>query len=294
MEPNRVIVVDEIVHEAYRLEAILSSKDPKLTPAVMEDLRTSLAEIRDRLAHYNQQLTARYLDPDFLSAIVQSAAHPYRAERVTPLGRGGFLAFVEVAEDTFELPGYGGDETGVASTEVPVSMYIDSDDEGAISTIIQRVQELASVLGYEEIGEPEVRRGSIFRRSRAVAQVGIDELKSRLMKVERGLELAQLDLRQAEVNVKESEAVSNLLTALETTERVCLQVGSVFIVKYVLAGRQVVLVRNLTQLEMHALTRYPEIQTRPEDAMQALATAIATLPESDGSGDDDAVAQGAT
>ncbi|MFF4574105.1 hypothetical protein [Streptomyces sp. NPDC001410] len=291
MEPPSHLA-HEIAREALRLEALLAGKTIRLTPAAMEDLRASLRDIREQLSHYNRQLATRYFDPDLNPIYVQVVVRPYQAERIVPLGNGGFLAFAEAVEDRLDLPRSGGDEAGSTSNEIPVSVYIASDDEGEISRIIQSVQELANALGYEEVGEPEVRRGSIFRRSRAAAQVGMDELKSRLSKVERGLELAHLELRQAEVNTKESEAVSNLLTALEGTERACVQIGSVFLVKYVANGRQVVLVRNLTQLEMHALTTYPEILTRPEAALQALATAMSSLPDMEGNGDGDTLTRG--
>ncbi|MET7477637.1 hypothetical protein ABZT17_25165 [Streptomyces sp. NPDC005648] len=283
-------LVSRLSQSAYRIHEVLSSKQVKLSPAVAEDLRASLGEIELRLNKYRAQLEERYFHVDFSPYQVERAVDPYHAERVVPLRGGGFLAFAETVSG-LQLPQSGGDETGTASEVIPVSVYIGSDDETEISAVLEGVQELVQAMGYKEVGKPEVRRGSIFRRSRAVAQTGIDEVKSRLIKIERGLELAQLELRQAEVNNKESQAVSNLLTALEGTERVCIQVGSVFLVKYVVDGRQIVLVRNLTQLEMHALTRYPEIQTRPEEALQALATAIASMPSPDGD-DDSALPQG--
>lgn len=101
------------------------------------------------------------------------------------------------------------------------------------------------------------------------------------MKVERGFELAQLDLRQAEVNAKEAEAVNSLLAGLEDVPRACIRIGSVLLVKYVLHGEQVVLIRNLTQVEMHALGRYPEIQRDPARALELLAAAIASISTSE-------------
>lgn len=283
----------DLVQLAYQIDMDLAEKHVKLPPAAAEDLRASLTEIRSQLLSYHQQLRERFVERYIEVGLVSQAVHPYRADVVVPLEDGGFLAFAEVAEGELGLPLSGGDEPVSAENEVPVSVYIDSDDEDEIASVIEAVKELTHALGYEEVGEPDIRRGSFWRRSRAVAATGMDELKSRLMKVERGLELAQLDLRQAEVNVKESEAVSKLLSALEGTERVCILVGSVFLVKYVVNGQQVVVVRNLTQLEMHALTKFPEIQTRPEEALQALAIAIASTPALEGNGDD-AIPEGAS
>ncbi|WP_217562485.1 hypothetical protein [Streptomyces sp. GbtcB6] len=287
-------LIRRLTNSATLIDEVLSQKQVKLTPAAAEDLRASLHDIDDLLNNYVTQLLRRYASQLFAPAEVQHAVYPYRAERVVPLERGGFLAFADTEGTGLQLPQSGGDETGTASEVIPVSVYIGSNSESKISAVLESVQELVRALGYKEVGEPEVRRGSIFRRSRAVAQTGMDEVKSRLMKVERGFELAQLELRQAEVNLKETQAVSHLLTALEGTERACIQVGSVFVIKYVVEGRQVVVVRNLTQLEMHALTRFPEIQTRPEEALRMLATAIASMPEPDENGGGDPLPQGAS
>ncbi len=190
------------------------------------------------------------------------------------------LAFANAEMDRFEIPQLGEHPMEGESEQVPVDIYIDSDNEGQIAAIVNSAAALLEAMGYEEFGEPEIYRGSIFRRSKAVANQGIDELKNRLMKVERGIELAQLDLRQAEVNSKEAEAASNLLASLEGVPRACVRVGSLLIVKYTYQSEPVVLIRNLTQVEMHALGRFPEIQKNPERALEMLATAIANTPES--------------
>ncbi|MFK8849378.1 hypothetical protein [Streptomyces sp. Ac-502] len=91
---------------------------------------------------------------------------------------------------------------------------------------------------------------------------------------------------KAEVNVKETEAVSSLLSVLSEAQPTCIQIGSVFLVKYGGEGNQVIVVRSLTQLEMHALSRYAEIQTRPEEALGALATAISAMTDAGDDGDD--------
>ena len=96
------------------------------------------------------------------------------------------------------------------------------------------------------------------------------------MKVERAFELAQLELRQADVDIREADAVNKLLASLENVPRACLRVGSVLVIKYPhpAADEPVVIVRNLSQLELHALSRFPEIQRFPETALQALTMTL--------------------
>ncbi|WP_030017373.1 hypothetical protein [Streptomyces monomycini] len=96
-----------------------------------------------------------------------------------------------------------------------------------------------------------------------------------------------MDVRQAKVNAKEAEAVSSLLSVLSEAQFTCIQIGPIFPVKHGSEGNQVIAVRNLTQLEMRALSRCPEIQTRPEKALGALATAISAMADAGDGGDDD-------
>ncbi|MFF0000193.1 hypothetical protein [Streptomyces avermitilis] len=266
----------------------------RLRPWVRRNVRNTLLELMRQLNSYADQIERRFVDShvDVLGA--QEETFPYQAARFVPFSDSGFLAFVEgsppgvLAIDSQAAS----DESGAAAGEVAVEIYIGSDDESKIDRVVQSAQELVEALGYKEVGEAEIRRGSIFRRSRAVAQVGLDELKIRLMKVERGLELAQLDLRQAEVNAKESEAVSGLLTSLEGVDRACIRVGSLLVVKYQFNGAPVIFVRTLNQLEMHALTRFPEIQANPERALHALATAVVSLSDLEADGGDTALTEG--
>jgi hypothetical protein len=49
------------------------------------------------------------------------------------------------------------------------------------------------------------------------------------------------------------------------------------LIKYQDERGPIVLMRSLSQLEIRALERYPEIQMRPREALQALGTAVTTL-----------------
>lgn len=263
---------------------IIREMDEQSNSANIPFMQTNLLFIAAQLSYYAEQIEQRFGNQNRLvrEQDLRDVAHPYRLDRVVPTRLAGFLAFANAEMDRFEIPQLDGSGMGNApDEEISVDIYVDGDDEGRINAVVSSVQAMLKAMGYEETGEPEVQRGSIFRRSRAVANQGIDELKNRLMKVERGFELAQLDFRQAEVNSKEAEAASSLLASLEGVSRACVRVGSLLIVKFMLGSEQVVLVRTLTQVEMHALGRFPEIQRNPEEALEMLATAIANMPDGD-------------
>lgn len=80
----------------------------------------------------------------------------------------------------------------------------------------------------------DLEPSQVFRRSRAIAKRGIDaaDLRTRLAKVERSLELAYLDRRQADVDAIESEAVRRLVDSLKDVPHACVRIGSIFLIKY--------------------------------------------------------------
>ena len=173
----------------------------------------------------------------------------------------------------------------VAASEISVAVYVDSDDEEKARHVLQRVDQLVREMGYGDPTDIQLERGSLFRRSKAEASqiLHSEELRSRLAKVERGLELAGLELRQAQVDHGEAQAISMLLAEIKDIPRVCIRAGSVMLVKYTTHDGPVLLVRTLLQLEIHALDQYPEIQKNPECLLESLATAI----ESSGPGKDE-------
>lgn len=165
--------------------------------------------------------------------------------------------------------------------EISIVVYLDTEDDRVISGVLSRVDILRSLAGC---GGPErdisVQRGSIFRRSWAAVRRGLSsrDARDRLAKVERAIELRVLDQHQAQVDQMEAAAVNALIVALHNVPRACIRIGSILLVKYGNeAGEPIILVRNLSQAEIRALERYPEIQSKPENVLIALATVLDDL-----------------
>ncbi|XVU30737.1 hypothetical protein ACQPZJ_24305 [Actinoplanes sp. CA-054009] len=171
--------------------------------------------------------------------------------------------------------GHAGTPTG--DVDVPaavVNAYLATSDEGVARRVFAALDAVAAALGYDRVDEIEVRRGSFWRRARGFASRlrTSEELSSRLIKVERAVELAHLDGRQADINEKEANAVTQLIQSLENVPDACLQVGSLLIIKQTQAnGSPTLFSRRLSPMEMRALERYPEIQGNPSKVPAALA-----------------------
>jgi hypothetical protein len=173
-------------------------------------------------------------------------------------------------------------ESGQLSTDsstIPVDAYLGTNDELLQQGVLAALDAVVVAAGFERPSEFEVRRGSIFRRAKAVLESGAEaaELGQRMAKIERALELTYLDRTQAEVDAAKAGAVQQLLESLADIPQACIRVGSILLLKFENARGPVVLIRTLSQLEIHALERYPEIQTDPPKALEALATAISSL-----------------
>jgi hypothetical protein len=165
-------------------------------------------------------------------------------------------------------------------TQIEVNVYVNTDDQNTAERIFAAVDDLASALGFDGPFEVSVRRGSVYRRSIARLRRGFVEadVAGRLAKMERALEIAQLDRRQAEVDEKQAAAASQLLDSLKDVTEACIRVGSILVVKYLAPqGHQRVFVRTMSPLEVHTWERFPEIQTHPQKALEMLATAVASL-----------------
>lgn len=164
------------------------------------------------------------------------------------------------------------------SDQISIAAFADGDD-AQNDSLLAAVDDLVNVLGYGTQTDVTFEKGSIFRQSKAKAIEALtsQELQDRLIKVERALELEYLDLKQAEVDVREGQAVANLVAALRDIPRACLRVGSILLIKYSVDDVPVLVSRPLSQLEIRALERYPEIQRVPEKALEALTMAIENL-----------------
>jgi hypothetical protein len=164
------------------------------------------------------------------------------------------------------------------TAEISVDIYLDTDDQAVAARIFEAADSLVRVLGYDGPFDVETIYGSIFRRAKAVAKSAItsEELTSRLAKIERAVELSNLDVKQAQVDVQEARATAMLIDRLSGVPHACVRVGSLLLVKYQDASGPVVLARSLSQLELHVLERFPEIQKNPRQALDALATAVAS------------------
>lgn len=247
------------------------------------DLYLRVRALTTEIERYTRALMTG--DTSFISYVQQADSavpRPYESGPVVALqDANGFLATVGLTpEERFRRAASGDSEFNPdKGHDISVDIYLDTDEEEVATDIIALVAGLIDNMGYTESPEVHIERGSIFRRSRAGSQrmLSSGELRDRLVKVERAIEIAGIDVRQADVDSKTSEAVARLIVGLAQVPRACIRAGSILLIKYETSEGPAILARNLSQLEIRALERFPEIQKRPEAVFEALAMAVEQL-----------------
>ena len=163
--------------------------------------------------------------------------------------------------------------------KMSVDIYLDTDDPDTIERVTQCVDEFVAQIGYKGPLKSVFERGSFIRKSWAKVKVALtsDEVRDLMTKAERAVELYYLDASQAEVDNKIAETLSNLVASLSDVPNACIRAGSILLIKYTGAHGAVILGRNLSQQEVKALQKFPEIQQDPQKVLELLALAQADL-----------------
>jgi hypothetical protein len=170
-----------------------------------------------------------------------------------------------------------------APEEISIVIYIDTDSDADIARVVQRTDEFVDVLGYEGPIEPIIERGSFFRRSWAKIRKTATSSEAREIaaKAGRAIEMRYLDSEQADIDQKVAEAQASLIDSLADISNACIRAGSILLIKYTGTNGPVVFTRNLSQLEISILEKYPEIQRTPQTALDALALAMSEMHEAE-------------
>jgi hypothetical protein len=146
---------------------------------------------------------------------------------------------------------------------IPATIYTASNAGGP-----RLLNFIRSILGEEDFDildqEPPVLgswKDKLFFRARQA--VSRPEVYERLAKIERAIELANIDSVQSRVDKNLSVAVLNLTKALKNEKEGVISIGSLFAVKTSSAGHSRLAVISLTQEQMGLVKSNPAVQTDP-------------------------------
>ncbi|ATY16966.1 hypothetical protein CU254_40965 (plasmid) [Amycolatopsis sp. AA4] len=147
-----------------------------------------------------------------------------------------------------------------------VSIYTTADDGTPLQ---DAVVDLLETCGLEADLWDIVFRGSWFRRFRARAQdhAVADKLADLAGKLERAAELKYIDTPRSESDVREANAVAQLLQHTAADEEVVICLSSVLFVR----TQGTVVVKVLSENEIRALKQHPHLLKAPAEILDSLA-----------------------
>ena len=158
---------------------------------------------------------------------------------------------------------------------IPVRIYVADPipDQEILNLISNSISHLLEDIGFERSDEFPEETGSwwkkiVFRSKEAISK---KELTKKLKKAERAAEIAVLDKPQAEANLCQAQAASDLISSLSNTKNACIQAGSLLVLKTTNKNNESsIIVRTLTPLELEYLEENQAILRKPEKILDWL------------------------
>jgi len=162
---------------------------------------------------------------------------------------------------------------------IDVNVYLDTNDDSQAEAVLNAVDAIASLLGYDGPHDETIERGSIIRRAKAKLRPNLSPQEALALraKLEQAAELIAIGERQAKVNQISASAISTVLASLNEIPAACVHVGTILIIKYTNDQGPVVLIRPLSALELKLLERLPGILQNPRNAIETLAAAVISV-----------------
>ncbi|MCW2750384.1 MAG: hypothetical protein JWR83_1494 [Aeromicrobium sp.] len=274
----------EIVEDSGRLGPVPEGPLEQLS-SLSHELVSGIKVVIDQLGFLDAQIEGlRYVDYGWIRQVDETLGSLYTVRDVDHWTLGSFgYVYVNGNSDHPARAFVGRPNTAlslddVAPESIDVVMYSDGNEgDPEWDALVDAVHDLVRALGYSNPETVETLRASIFRRDRWRRRFAAPAVKERLAKLEHAVDLQAITRHQAAIDSEEALAFANVLGALGDCRRACVRVGSILVVRYPVGEEAVTLARTLSLTEMVALDKYPEIQRSPENAFDALATALAEI-----------------
>lgn len=159
--------------------------------------------------------------------------------------------------------------------ELPVYIYLDTNDTDDIKNYYAAVKKLMTALDVEPFFEYPPILGSWIKTliARCKKVVSSEEVTAGLKKVQHGIETFTINKTQSEINKNLAEALAALVTATVAIPRLSTLLGSLLIIKITNSKNEPVIVaRTLTIAELIFLNEHPSLLQRPDDILMELAS----------------------
>lgn len=151
-------------------------------------------------------------------------------------------------------------------------IYLDTNDERLskkyYESLLKVLEEQDFILFRENPAEKGSWLKTFWIKSKKV--MTSKEVVERLEKIERGIELKNIDKVQSEVDLNTSQAISNLLQATKEIPNFSTLVGSLLFAKTTINGEPIVFAQTLTHDQLKIVKDNPSLINRPFDLINKM------------------------
>lgn len=151
----------------------------------------------------------------------------------------------------------------------------------AISKLMDAIESFYKIFGFEIADEYAPEFHSWFKKwfLKSKDLLSKEEVKERLEKAERALELMHIQKHQASIDKDLAEAASNVLKATENIPNVACQIGSILLVKITNNNIPKVMMRSLSPKEMIHLEKNQGLLNNPHNILEELSRLCSSKKE---------------
>jgi len=155
---------------------------------------------------------------------------------------------------------------------VPIRVYVADPlpDRPQLDDLVRAVEAFAATLGLTKAEDLPEESGSWWKRLfwKTKETLSHKDVRKRLEKAERAVEIATLDKPQADANKTQAEAASCVMDKLHDVAAACLQLGSLLIIKTTSSdGKPVIVARTLTPVELKELEENQSLLGQPAQVL---------------------------
>lgn len=257
-------------------------KDIHFIVTQLSDIASSIGEFTDALLEGKEDRTRRWTNDQFERD--EGPILFWYATRLEDIRRRLNRLINQLVPIAHYFPNYeldmwrssATDRAGESGNLLSVAVYLSVNDPETYARVFLAIDHLVDAIGGEPIGPADIEYSSVFKRWWIRVKWGLnsDEMQQRMAKIEAYAE-SYLNERISDNNLKEAQAVTEVIGALADIPHACIRVGSFLVLKCTRPEGPIILTRPLSALEIRVLEKFPEIQKDPQTFLDLLGNAIA-------------------
>lgn len=227
----------------------------------MLDIQTINAAVREYGMAYSEFM-----------ALLKRSGKVYTRSSLAQLARNEPVAFGKVVNELKRVNYRKTVATVKTKITLDSQIYLDTHDVEAAEAYYRALKEVMATIGFERTMENKAILGSWFKRFwlRSKDFVSSKEVQERLEKVERGLELKNIDKVQSEVDLRTAKAIGLLLESSKDIPNFVTRIGSLLFIKVEIDGQSTFFAETLSQKQLKLVEENPALIKKPKELLKKI------------------------